>query len=130
LESSSAVIINSTITDNTCLGASWSSHGQVYVSEGELWLQGSNLARNSAPVLLRTEKHETGIIFSDSPLDYLTTRAVQGSTTRSDPVYVPAPRKPSSGAFLDGSEPWFVSTLQVRGSDGPAYTTWAAPAAG
>ena len=88
----------------------------IIVTEGGLWLQGTRLARNGAPVLLRTAEDETGTIVSDTPLDYLTTVA-EGSYSRSAPVYTPAAQTlPPGLPLLDGSEPWFVSTTgaQVR----------------
>ena len=107
-------IVNSSISDNTM--SRGVDFAQVSVTEGGLWLQGTLLTRNRAPVLLRTALDETGTIVSDTPLEYLTTVAEDDGYARSAPLYTPAPQTPPAGSlFIDGTEGWFVSTSQVRG---------------
>lgn len=107
VDSSSLTIINSTVTDNTV--SAGVKFGQISIVEGGLWLQGTRIARNSAPVLMqRTDDGETGSIVSDAPLSYRTGKS--GGPFR----YKAAAQALLPGDdFLDGSEPWFVSTLEV-----------------
>lgn len=109
---SAIIIVNSSISDNTM------SRGvdlaQIIVTEGGLWVQGTQLTRNLAPVLLRTLEDETGTIVSDTPLEYLTTVEEVDGYVRSAPLYTPAPQTPPTGySFIDGTDGWFASTRCV-----------------
>lgn len=114
MKQSTINMVNASISDNTM--SRGTEFAQIAITEGGLWLQGTQLARNRAPVLLRTLEDETGTIVSDAPLEYLTTVLAADGYARSAPLYTPAPQTPPAGyAFLDGTESWFASTTEVRG---------------
>lgn len=92
MKQSSLKLVNSSISYNP-MGRGVDL-AQFAFTEGGLWLQGTRLSRNSAPVLLRTATDETGIIVSDDPLEYLTALKTSDGYSRSAPLYTPAPQRP------------------------------------
>ena len=108
---SSVHFVNSSITDNERVGGrNWAV---LTVQGAGLWLEGTEVRRNNAAVLMRTRNNATGVIVTDTPSEYFIEVSNAGgkkSLTRTTAPLQPPPQF----EFMTGAEQWFLSMVQVR----------------
>ena len=119
LATCSVHIVNSTITDNEHLGGIDHLRYRaaiLSVQNTGIWLEGTEVRRNDAPVLMRTRDNDTGVIVTDTQSVYIT--QIPGSTADCGDMIMrrtAAPlQPPPQYEFMTGAEQWFRSMVQVR----------------
>ena len=119
VHSSSVHIVNTTITDNERLGVTGGTSDRtaiLTVENASLWLEGTEVRRNDAAVVMRTLDSTTGVIVTDTPSEYITQVQDGVGDVGEERLHRTKAhlQPPPQSEFMTGTEEWFLSTAQVR----------------